>query len=122
MAILLFVHLTRHSSTASEQLSCISLWCRKSAARFDERGWVTERYRIAQATAPILDSTIFVGSTWPGTRLALAISAPRSEARSCSSVSDVKAMSRTYVRFANPYKVAGLSTRMRFRVASSHMC
>jgi hypothetical protein len=25
MAILLFVHLTRHSSTASEQLSCISL-------------------------------------------------------------------------------------------------
>jgi len=26
------------------------------------------------------------------------------------------------VRFANPYKVAGLSTRMRFRVASSHMC
>jgi hypothetical protein len=40
----------------------------------------------------------------------------------CSSVSDVKAMSPTYVRFANPYKVAGLSTRMRFRVASSHMC
>jgi hypothetical protein len=25
MAILLFVHFTRHSSTASEQLSCISL-------------------------------------------------------------------------------------------------
>jgi hypothetical protein len=25
MAILLFVHLTRHSSTANEQLSCISL-------------------------------------------------------------------------------------------------
>jgi len=25
MAILLFVHLARHSSTASEQLSCISL-------------------------------------------------------------------------------------------------
>jgi hypothetical protein len=77
---------------------------------------------MGQATAPIFDSTIFVGSTWPGTRLALAISAPRSEAWSCSSVSDVKAMSRTYVRFANPYKVAGLSTRMRFRVASSHMC
>ena len=40
----------------------------------------------------------------------------------CSSVSAVKAMSPTYVRFANPYKVAGLSTRRRFRVASSHMC
>src|SRR5438034_230079 len=26
--------------------------------RFDERGWETERCRIAQATAPILDSTI----------------------------------------------------------------
>jgi hypothetical protein len=25
--------------------------------RFDERGWETERYRMAQATAPILDST-----------------------------------------------------------------
>src|SRR5438034_8029832 len=27
--------------------------------RFDERGWETERCRMAQATAPILDSTIF---------------------------------------------------------------
>jgi hypothetical protein len=26
--------------------------------RFDERGWETERCRMAQATAPILDSTI----------------------------------------------------------------
>ena len=26
--------------------------------RFDERGWKTERCRMAQATAPILDSTI----------------------------------------------------------------
>ena len=26
--------------------------------RFDERGWETERRRMAQATAPILDSTI----------------------------------------------------------------
>ena len=26
--------------------------------RFDERGWETERCRTAQATAPILDSTI----------------------------------------------------------------
>jgi hypothetical protein len=25
--------------------------------RFDERGWETERCRVAQATAPILDST-----------------------------------------------------------------
>ena len=25
--------------------------------RFDERGWETERCRMAQATAPILDST-----------------------------------------------------------------
>ena len=25
--------------------------------RFDERGWKTERCRMAQATAPILDST-----------------------------------------------------------------
>jgi hypothetical protein len=25
--------------------------------RFDERGWETERRRMAQATAPILDST-----------------------------------------------------------------
>jgi hypothetical protein len=32
--------------------------------RFDERGWETERCRMAQATAPILDSTIasFCGS------------------------------------------------------------
>jgi hypothetical protein len=28
--------------------------------RFDERGWETERCRMAQATAPILDST----TTW----------------------------------------------------------
>ena len=27
--------------------------------RFDERGWETERCRMAQATAPILDSTTF---------------------------------------------------------------
>src|SRR5207245_5453591 len=26
--------------------------------RFDERGWETERCRMAQATAPILDSTV----------------------------------------------------------------
>ena len=26
--------------------------------RFDERGWETERCRMAQATAPILNSTI----------------------------------------------------------------
>jgi hypothetical protein len=26
--------------------------------RFDERGWETERCHMAQATAPILDSTI----------------------------------------------------------------
>ena len=26
--------------------------------RFDERGWETERCRMAQATAPILDSTM----------------------------------------------------------------
>jgi hypothetical protein len=26
--------------------------------RFDERGWETERCQMAQATAPILDSTI----------------------------------------------------------------
>ena len=28
--------------------------------RFDERGWETERCQMAQATAPILDSTIAV--------------------------------------------------------------
>ena len=28
--------------------------------RFDERGWETERCRMAQATAPILDSTTTV--------------------------------------------------------------
>ena len=28
--------------------------------RFDERGWETERCRMAQATAPILDSTDLV--------------------------------------------------------------
>ena len=27
--------------------------------RFDERGWETERCRMAQATAPVLDSTIY---------------------------------------------------------------
>src|SRR3974377_2356701 len=27
--------------------------------RFDERGWETERCRMAQATAPILDSTLW---------------------------------------------------------------
>ena len=26
--------------------------------RFDERGWETERCRMAQATAPVLDSTV----------------------------------------------------------------
>jgi hypothetical protein len=31
--------------------------------RFDERGWETERCRMAQATAPILDSTF---SDMPG--------------------------------------------------------
>jgi hypothetical protein len=30
--------------------------------RFDERGWETERCRMAQATAPILDSTIIFSS------------------------------------------------------------
>jgi hypothetical protein len=29
----------------------------KRHVRFDERGWETERCRMAQATAPILDST-----------------------------------------------------------------
>jgi hypothetical protein len=29
--------------------------------RFDERGWETERCRMAQATAPILDSTRMYG-------------------------------------------------------------
>ncbi len=29
----------------------------KPHVRFDERGWETERCRMAQATAPILDST-----------------------------------------------------------------
>jgi hypothetical protein len=28
--------------------------------RFDERGWETERCRMAQATAPILDSALYV--------------------------------------------------------------
>src|SRR6266852_9981819 len=34
--------------------------------RFDERGWETERCRMAQATAPILDSTISLvrGERW----------------------------------------------------------
>ena len=64
------------------------------------------------------DDTLCVGD---GGVLARDLSAEKRSA-ACSSVSDVKAMSPTYVRFANPYKVAGLSTRMRFRVASSHMC
>ena len=29
--------------------------------RFDERGWETERCQMAQATAPILDSTQYTG-------------------------------------------------------------
>ena len=33
--------------------------------RFDERGWETERCRMAQATAPILDST----NVWSGRAL-----------------------------------------------------
>src|SRR5215471_5253739 len=33
--------------------------------RFDERGWETARCRMAQATAPILDSTKFSSSTNP---------------------------------------------------------
>jgi len=33
--------------------------------RFDERGWETERCRMAQATAPILDSTETDLSVWP---------------------------------------------------------
>src|SRR3979490_3528001 len=31
--------------------------------RFDERGWETERCRMAQATAPLLDSTPLVRAT-----------------------------------------------------------
>ena len=31
--------------------------------RFDERGWETERCRMAQATAPILDSTSRAAAT-----------------------------------------------------------
>jgi hypothetical protein len=34
--------------------------------RFDERGWETERCRMAQATAPILDSTMAEYSSWGG--------------------------------------------------------
>jgi hypothetical protein len=36
--------------------------------RFDERGWETERCRMAQATAPILDSTMtaFAASQYLG--------------------------------------------------------
>jgi hypothetical protein len=34
--------------------------------RFDERGWETERCRMAQATAPILDSTF--ASIWEADR------------------------------------------------------
>jgi len=33
--------------------------------RFDERGWETERCRMAQATAPILDSTLADNPTAP---------------------------------------------------------
>ena len=33
--------------------------------RFDERGWETERCRMAQATAPILDSTITAFAACP---------------------------------------------------------
>src|SRR5450830_1478084 len=33
--------------------------------RFDERGWETERCRMAQATAPILDSTLANNPTAP---------------------------------------------------------
>src|SRR5258708_15707586 len=33
--------------------------------RFDERGWETERCRMAQATAPILDSTFSAVPTAP---------------------------------------------------------
>ena len=32
--------------------------------RFDERGWETGRCRMAQATAPILDSTISEETRW----------------------------------------------------------
>ena len=56
MAILPFVHLTRHSSTASEQIELYFSGAGNRHHRFDERGWVTERYRMAQATSPILDS------------------------------------------------------------------
>jgi hypothetical protein len=42
--------------------------------RFDERGWETERCRMAQATAPILDSTMtafaavhYLGRDWTTT-------------------------------------------------------
>src|SRR5205085_5307264 len=38
--------------------------------RFDERGWETERCRMAQATAPILDSTYPGESTRRASRLA----------------------------------------------------
>jgi hypothetical protein len=34
--------------------------------RFDERGWETERCRMAQATAPILDSTITAADVCDG--------------------------------------------------------
>jgi hypothetical protein len=33
--------------------------------RFDERGWETERCRMAQATAPILDSTNSISNSDP---------------------------------------------------------
>jgi hypothetical protein len=38
--------------------------------RFDEQGWETERCRMAQATAPILDSTIAAQSRRSGTSAA----------------------------------------------------
>jgi hypothetical protein len=38
--------------------------------RFDERGWETARCRMAQATAPILDSTVLRG--WKKHRSAMA--------------------------------------------------
>jgi hypothetical protein len=34
-------------------------WHMEWHVRFDERGWETERCRMAQATAPILDSILF---------------------------------------------------------------
>jgi hypothetical protein len=39
--------------------------------RFDERGWETERCRMAQATAPILDSTWAAERECPFSRIVL---------------------------------------------------